>query len=170
MGEMADQDAQHLLENSNALSLDEITRVLENNTCVKVAGIDCDGVLRGKIMMKEKFLSSIGEGFGMSSAIFGWDMHDVLYTTETKITSAESGYADILAIPDLRSFRRIPWEDNIPFFLLNFVGNGKSIHADGRSMLRDLCKDMRKLGYTAKAGSKFVLDFAPLIESHGARS
>lgn len=38
-------------------------------------GIDVDGVLRGKIMSKEKFLGIVegGEGFGFSSVVFGWD-------------------------------------------------------------------------------------------------
>lgn len=29
------------------------------------------------------------------------------------------GYTDIQAEIDLSSFRRIPWENNIPFFLVN---------------------------------------------------
>lgn len=37
-------------------------------------GIDEDGVLRGKIMSKSKFLSAVKtEGFGFCSVIFGWD-------------------------------------------------------------------------------------------------
>jgi glutamine synthetase len=66
---------------------DEIVKLLENDTKVKVAGqfglglylietgIDVDGVLRGKIMSKSKFLSCIkSDGqFGFCSVIFGWD-------------------------------------------------------------------------------------------------
>jgi glutamine synthetase len=33
-----------------------------------------DGVLRGKIMSKNKFLSiAKGDGFGFASVVFGWD-------------------------------------------------------------------------------------------------
>ncbi|KXH27468.1 glutamine synthetase [Colletotrichum salicis] len=85
---------------------------------LRVAGVDADGVLRGKIMSKEKFLSSISTGFGMSSAIFAWDIHDVLFTTKTEIARGEDGFADFIAYLDLASFRRLPTEDNIPFFLL----------------------------------------------------
>ena len=39
-----------------------------------LSGIDCDGVLRGKIMSKSKFLGAVeGGGFGFCSSIFGWD-------------------------------------------------------------------------------------------------
>jgi glutamine synthetase len=39
---------------------------------------------------------------------------------ELKISNAENGYHDLIAIPDLSSFRRIPWEDDVPFFLVSF--------------------------------------------------
>lgn len=155
-----------LLAGTASLPLDDLenlTALLHHDTRVKVAGIDSDGILRGKIMDKDKFLSSAVKGFGMSSAIFGWDMHDVLYTTHTEITSAESGYADFMAIPDLNSFRRIPWEDGIPFFLLRFVCDGRPVVADGRSMLRSICTQGESLGYVAKAGSLCYQSFARFI-------
>jgi len=44
--------------------LEELERELEKDTKVKVAGIDADGVMRGKIMSKEKFMSAAKSGFG----------------------------------------------------------------------------------------------------------
>jgi hypothetical protein len=38
------------------------------------SGVDVDGVLRGKIMAKDKFLSVVRhDGFGFCSVIYGWD-------------------------------------------------------------------------------------------------
>jgi hypothetical protein len=45
-------------------ALEELEIELVNDTKVKVAGIDADGVIRGKIMSKEKFLSAAKSGFG----------------------------------------------------------------------------------------------------------
>lgn len=129
-----------------------ISQLLQNDNKVKVAGIDCDGILRGKVMSKDKFLASVEKGFGMSSAIFGWDMHDQLYTTNT--SSTQPGYADFTAIPDLRSFRRIAWEDDIPFFLLHFVVNEEPMYADGRSMLRSLSSKLEASGWRSLAGGE----------------
>jgi glutamine synthetase len=42
----------------------KITQELENDAKVKVAAVDIDGVLRGKIMQKSKFLSILKDGFG----------------------------------------------------------------------------------------------------------
>ena len=43
---------------------------------VKVAVTDIDGVLRGKYLHKDKFLSAADGGFGFCNVVFGWDMTD----------------------------------------------------------------------------------------------
>ncbi|KAF7171859.1 hypothetical protein CNMCM5623_004170 [Aspergillus felis] len=136
----------------DTITVEDLPRLLENDISVKVAGIDCDGILRGKVMAKEKFLGIAQKGFGFSSAVFGWDMQDVLYTTDAKIAPPESGYVDFIAVPDLSSYRRIPWEDNIPFFLVRFVQNEKPVTADGRSMLRSLTNKLAEAKCQAMAG------------------
>ncbi len=46
----------------------ELVELLKNDTKVQVAGIDVDGVPRGKIMQVDKFLSAAkGDGFGFCS-------------------------------------------------------------------------------------------------------
>ncbi|KAM0075321.1 hypothetical protein ACKRZS_012619 [Fusarium odoratissimum] len=132
--------------------IDRIAKLLAGDKKVKVAGIDCDGILRGKIIHKSKFLSSLESGFGMSSAIFGWDMHDVLYTEETSLTSADSGYQDFTAVIDLDSFRRLPFEDNIAFFLLHFYIQEKPVFADGRGLVKALTNNLADSGYKGLAG------------------
>lgn len=135
-------------------TISQFKRLLSNDTKVKVAGIDCDGILRGKIMNKGKFLSSLKGGFGMSSAIFGWDMHDLLYSEESNLTSAKTGYADFNAVVDLESMRRLPFEDNIPFFLLRFFLAERSVVADGRGLVRSLTDSMAASGFLGLAGGK----------------
>ena len=54
------------------LTLDNYEQVLAKDTKIKVAGVDVDGILRGKIMSKQKFLSVVKDGFGFCSVIFGW--------------------------------------------------------------------------------------------------
>jgi glutamine synthetase len=50
-------------------TLEEIEAELGNDTKVKVAGIDADGVMRGKIMAKDKFMSAVRSGFGFCRSI-----------------------------------------------------------------------------------------------------
>lgn len=58
---------------------ENVAQTLQNDSMVKVAGVDVDGQLRGKLMAKKKFLSVVSDGFGFCSVIFGWDMHDQTY-------------------------------------------------------------------------------------------
>lgn len=101
-------------------SIEELEKLLEGDSMVKVAGIDVDGVFRGKVMAKSKFISAAKAGFGFCSVIFGWDMHDVVYQPELNVSNLSNGYRDIIAQIDLSTYRRIPWENNIPFFLVTF--------------------------------------------------
>ncbi|TDL27400.1 glutamine synthetase/guanido kinase [Rickenella mellea] len=103
-------------------TLEDLKTLLEHDVKVKVAGIDVDGVLRGKFMSKDKFLSAASsDGFGFCSVIFGWDMHDAVYSKELLISNKANGYRDIIASIDLSTYRRLSWENNVPFFLLSFL-------------------------------------------------
>ena len=134
----------------------DLPELLKNDIHVKVAGVDVDGVLRGKLMSKKKFLSIAESGFGFCSVVFGWDMHDLFYTKELKISNIENGYRDILAEVDLSSYRRIPWENNVPFFLVSFrEPDGESLSACPRSLLERTCAKMEAKGVGAMAGGEF---------------
>ena len=69
-------------------------------TRVKVAVSDIDGILRGKYIHKDKFVSAVEGGFGFCDVVFGWDSQDVCYDN-TKITGWHKGFPDALARIDL---------------------------------------------------------------------
>lgn len=136
------------------LTADRLSSVLENDNAVKLAGVDVDGILRGKLVSKKKFLSIASSGFGFCSVVFGWDMHDMTYVRELKISNKENGYRDLIAIPDLGSFRRIPWENNVPFFLVSFYDPDtlKPVSACPRGLLKTQLEKLQVKGYGAMAG------------------
>ncbi|KAA8569726.1 hypothetical protein EYC84_001309 [Monilinia fructicola] len=136
---------------------ENLSTLLEHDTKVKLAGVDVDGILRGKLVSKKKFLGIAKEGFGFCSVIFGWDMHDQTYFKELKISNAENGYHDIIAIPDLSSFRRIPWEDNVPFFLISFYDpdTGNPVSACPRGLLKTAVEKLQANGLGAMAGAEY---------------
>jgi glutamine synthetase len=138
------------------VTLDNLAEILRNDTRVKVAGVDVDGTLRGKLMSKKKFLSIASEGFGFCSVIFGWDMHDQTYFKELAISNKENGYRDLLAIPDLSSFRRIPWEKSVPFFLVSFLDpdTREPVCACPRGLLNTALSKAEAAGYRAMAGGR----------------
>ncbi|KAK7179240.1 glutamine synthetase/guanido kinase [Paraphaeosphaeria sporulosa] len=145
------------MSDAEEVTVERLPELLKNDNAVKVAGIDVDGILRGKLMAKKKFLSIAQEGFGFCSVIFGWDMHDQTYFRELGISNKENGYRDVIAIPDLSSFRRIPWENNVPFFLISFhdPDTGTSLSACPRSILKRTVGKLREQGYGAMAGAEY---------------
>lgn len=145
-------------EPATKITPQNLPNVLAHDTKVKVAGVDIDGILRGKLMSKKKFLSIAQDGFGFCSVIYGWDMHDQTYFKELRISNAENGYRDIIAIPDLNSFRRIPWEDNVPFFLVSFFDPDTRgpLSACPRGLLKSACEKLERQGLGAMAGGESV--------------
>lgn len=122
---------------------------------VKVAVTDIDGVLRGKYLHKEKFLASLESGFGFCSVVMGWDSSDVCYDNAS-FTGWHTGYPDALVSIDTNTFRRVPWDNNVPFFLGDFV------HADKtpneicpRQLLKKVLANVDRDGYSAKVGMEY---------------
>ncbi|KXT00267.1 hypothetical protein AC578_1233 [Pseudocercospora eumusae] len=138
------------------LTFDDLHELLKDDEGIKVGGVDVDGQVRGKLMSKKKFMSIAQSGFGFCSVIFGWDMHDQTYFRELKISNAENGYRDITAEVDLSSFRRIPWENNVPFFLCSFrEPEGGKLSACPRSLLETQAEKIEAKGMGALAGAEY---------------
>ena len=122
---------------------------------VKVAVTDIDGVLRGKYIHKEKFLSAVDAGFGFCNVVFGWDMGDQCYDNATW-TGWHTGFPDALAKIDLDTYRRVPWDDNVPFFLADFVdGKDQPSPVCPRQLLKKILARGAKQGFKVLAGVEY---------------
>src|SRR4051812_13665366 len=135
---------------------DAVERVKQSPaTKVKVAITDIDGVLRGKYIHKDKFLSAVEGGFGFCNVIFGWDSSDVCYDN-TSYTGWHTGYPDAMARPDLKTYRKIPWENDLPFFLGDFEdGTGNPLPICPRQLLKKVIARTEKAGFKAYCGMEF---------------
>lgn len=111
------------------MELEQIIRLFEERGIkkVKLAGVDIDGVMRGKYISLEKFLSVADSGFGFCDVVFGWDVSDTLYD-RGQLTGWHTGFPDALAKIDLSTLRFIPWESDTALFLIDFH------HTDGQPM------------------------------------
>lgn len=122
---------------------------------VKVAVSDIDGILRGKYLHKDKFLSALKDGFGFCSVIFGWDINDRCYDKGT-VSGWHNGYPDILAKIDLATYRTVPWENNLPFFLADFQNQGgEALPVCPRQLLKKVIQEAEIAGFRAKFGLEF---------------
>ncbi|PLK42786.1 glutamine synthetase family protein [Emticicia sp. TH156] len=111
---------------------------------VKLAVADIDGILRGKYISKQKFLSVIDGDLGFCDVVLGWDMADVCYDN-VDFTGWHSGYPDAKVKLDLSTFRKIPWENDIPFFLGEFIEEVAEICP--RNLLKKIIAETEKEGF-----------------------
>ena len=132
---------------------------------VKVAVADIDGILRGKYLGKDKFLSAAApppDGtFGFCDVVFGWDMNDQCYDN-AKLVGWHKGFPDALVRLDLRTQRTVPWDDNVPFFLGEFVvrderspGKESPHPLCPRQVLKRVIRRAEKMGFRPFCGMEF---------------
>ena len=128
------------------MDTNKILQTLKNtdDQRVKVGIIDIDGVLRGKILRKDKFLKVLDSSSGFCDVVFGWDMVDQAYD-RSKVTGWHTGYPDANYTIDINTFRNIPWDENIPFFLGDFSSIDHP--ACPRSLLKKVIKKAENMGF-----------------------
>ena len=122
---------------------------------VKLAVTDIDGIMRGKYISTEKFLGIIEGNLGFCDVVLGWDVADVAYDNSS-YTGWHSGYPDAKAKLDLGTFRKIPWENDLPFFLGEFITDDDSaLEICPRQLLKKVIGDATKSGYTPYFSQEF---------------
>ena len=150
------------------MTSDEIKQEIADHPAskVKVAVTDIDGVLRGKVMHRDKFLSALDGGFGFCSVVFGWDAIDTAYDN-AQFTGWHTGYPDTEAQLDLSTYRKIPWEDDLPFFLGDFTrSSGEDLAICPRTLLKKVKQQAVDAGYTPLFSQEFEwFNFAETPES-----
>ncbi len=154
------------------MSTKEITDYVKQHPSgsVKLGVTDIDGVIRGKYVSADKFLSVIQGDLGFCDVVFGWDMTDQAYDN-TSYTGWHSGYPDAKVKLVMNSFRRIPWENGAPFFLGEFVeGNDDPLEICPRQLLKKITAQAAATGYTAKFSQEFEwFNFAETPQSFAAK-
>ncbi len=121
---------------------------------IKLAIVDIDGVLRGKYVNANKFLSALESGFGFCNVVFGWDSDDVLYSKDS-FTGWEDGFKDDWATVDPSSFRFLPTEDHKSIICLADFSESRAAAVCPRSILKKILKRLDTLGYSARAAMEF---------------
>src|SRR5688572_13799541 len=122
---------------------------------VKIAFTDIDGILRGKYISVEKFLSVCEGQTGFCDVIFGWDANDLAYDN-SKFTGWHTGYPDASARIDLFTFRKIPWENDLPFFLGDFIDKDeKPSSVCPRQLLKKVLNEAEDAGFSASFSQEF---------------
>jgi glutamine synthetase len=121
---------------------------------IKVGLFDIDGVMRGKYMSKDKFFSSLEDGFAFCDVVLGWDSNDQLYeNVDVKFTGWHTGYPDapVRVIPE--SCREIPFEPETLLFLCEFEEDAAQLCP--RNVLGRVLDKASTMGYDVSAAFEY---------------
>ena len=121
---------------------------------IKLATTDIDGILRGKYINKEKFISVLKSGLGFCDVIFGWDSKDELYAKDS-ITGWSDAFPDALGQIDISTCRELPLEENSLLFLVDFENGGKHRDVCPRTLLKRVINQGKEIGLSFKAAAEF---------------
>jgi glutamine synthetase len=119
---------------------------------VKVGVFDVDGILRGKYMSREKFLSALEGGFGFCDVVLGWDSNDQLYDN-VRYTGWHTAYPDapVRILPE--TCRDLPWEPNTLLFLGEFAEAAEPLCP--RALLRRVLARAESAGFKVLGALEF---------------
>jgi len=128
---------------------------------VRVGVFDNDGILRGKLMSRAKFLSALEGGFGFCDVVLGWDSNDQLYDN-VRFTGWHTAYPDapVRVLPE--TCREVPFDAPGLFFLAEFQSPADAVCP--RAVLRRVLDRARAMGLRVKAAFEyefFLFDETP---------
>lgn len=128
---------------------------------IKVGFFDLEGVMAGKYMSTEKFLSALENDFAFCDVVFGWDLNDVLFDN-IRMTGWETGYADaqVRLIPE--QWRELPLENDTILVPAEVIGRMEPICP--RQTLKRVLARASEMGYDTFAG--FEYEFLAVNETH----
>jgi len=125
-------------------------------TEIEVAWSDPFGHAQGKRIPASQFLNrALGNGFAFCEASLGWNT-DGTVIDSLRLTNWAGGYPDVFAVPDLATYRSLPWRPRVGHVISDVVAHDRSPSLlDPRAVLRKVLARLASLGYTAKIGVEF---------------
>jgi glutamine synthetase len=140
------------------MHVDDVERTIRDHgiETVKVGGADMDGVYRGKRVLAQPFLDGCrGNAFPQCDVIFGWDIAEQVIDG-LGVGSADTGFADIVMVPDLSTFRVVPWEERTAAVICDYTTEaGEPLSVAPRTVLRRVIDRALALGYRPYTAAEF---------------
>jgi len=136
---------------------------------VIVAGADSNGILRGKRIAAEKFVSDPEAAVPLSDLVLVLDVRGDVIVRPKHFqgwwpSGETTGHADVLLVPDLSTMRALPWADRTGIVLGDFFEvEGGSVLASARAVLGRVLDRALRLGLSPRMAAE--LEFYVLRDS-----
>jgi glutamine synthetase len=125
---------------------------------IEIAWSDPFGHAQGKRIPATQFLNrALGTGFAFCEASLGWDTEGTVVDS-LRLTNWSGGYPDVYAVPDIATYRPLPWRPQVGHVISDIVAHDRSPSLlDPRAVLKKVLARLASLGFTAKVGVEFEL-------------
>lgn len=124
-------------------------------TRVRVEVADINGVLRGKYVAADKLAD--GKGAGISDVLFCLTSADEVFENPD-FTSNDTGWPDIVAMPDWSTLRPVPWEPGVAAVICDtWTKDGRPVAVDPRHALRGAGDRLTQAGFDGLCGVEYEL-------------
>lgn len=134
-----------------------------------VGASDTHGIMRGKRVPAAQIPAALDHGVNLCEVLFVIDVAeaDLVAKPESATTyfpTERNGYPDIVAAPDLRTLREVPWHERTALVLADFtLPGGGPVPIAPRQVLARLVERARSLGLEPQIGIE--LEFYVLRET-----
>jgi glutamine synthetase len=123
---------------------------------VRMEGADVDGVVHAKRVSGPRFLEDLS-GSPIGDLHFSFSIGEE-YRTTTWGPWQEGILSDLLLVPDLGTFREVPWESGVAAVMCDWrTTDGAAVQAAPRTVLADQVERLSALGFGAKVAVEYEL-------------
>ena len=142
----------------------------EGISTIRISFVDQHGQLRGKSIPSSHLADALENGLTMTSSLL---LKDTSHRTVFPIWSEKevfqesrlNGAGDILMIPDLSTFKVLPWAHETAWLLCDiYYSDGVEVNFSTRGILRKAVADLQSMGFAYKSGLEVELHVFKLID------
>jgi glutamine synthetase len=155
----------------HAQAAEVLARVAEDDIgVVRLAWADQHGILRGKTVLAGELQAALDDGVTMTTTLL---LKDTSHRTVFPVFTAGGGMgtkqlegaADCVLLPDLASFRRLPWATHSGWMLCDaYFPDGRPVPLSTRHLLRRIAQRAADAGYQAIMGLEVEFHLFRLLD------
>ncbi|MCL5735732.1 MAG: glutamine synthetase family protein [Actinobacteria bacterium] len=128
---------------------------------VQLAFVDMQGVVRGKFVPADYFLKQMHHGANFCGVALAWDIGCAI-VEDISYSNWANGFGDMVARPDLSTFRVIPWQPSSAIVLCDlYYEAGAALEFSPRRILQRVAARFADAGYRPLMASElefYMLD------------
>lgn len=142
---------------------DQLARILEtikssDIQVVRVGFVDAHGIVRVRPIEASHFAQAAKNGVPFTTALLAMDSGNFIFKP---VFAGDGGFGrremggagDVLGVPDLSTFRVLPWADRTGWVLADlYLSSGEPCPYDPRGIMKKACAELAKRGFSYVGG------------------